>query len=118
MVQHTQIKLSNDQPLQLCRSSLCLCSHCPPSITLMPQKYHGSSLSASTPFLDQSDLSIHLNSQSQVVRTRMAAVCCTLMAEVRVEPEWDLKDKLEGEIEWEMEHEGEQVEPGRTKNRV
>ena len=75
--------------------------------SLVPLKYHSSSLSASAPFLDQSDLSIHLNSQSQVMRMRMAAVCCTLMAEVRVEPEWDLKDKLEGEIEWEMEQEVE-----------
>ena len=51
-------------------------------MTLVPLKYHSSSLSASAPFLDQSDLSIHLNSQSQVVQTRMAAVCCTLVAEV------------------------------------
>ena len=49
----------------------------------MPHMYHVSSLSASAPFLDQSDLSIHLNSQSQVVGTHMAAVCCTLVPEVR-----------------------------------
>ena len=54
--------------------------------SLEPLKYHGSSLSASAPFLDQSDLSIDLNSQSQVVQTRMEAVCCTLVAEVQSEP--------------------------------
>ena len=45
-------------------------------------KYYTSPLSASALFLDQSDLSIPLNSQSQVVRTRMAAVCSTLVADV------------------------------------
>ena len=49
----------------------------------MSLKYYTSPVSASALFLDQSDLSIPLNSQSQVVRTRMAAVCSTLVADVK-----------------------------------
>ena len=48
----------------------------------MSLKYYTSPVSASALFLDQSDLSIPLNSQSQVVRTRMAAMCSTLVADV------------------------------------
>ena len=48
----------------------------------MSLKYYTSPVSASALFLDQSDLSIPLNSQSQVVRTRVAAVCSTLVADV------------------------------------
>ena len=48
----------------------------------MSLKYNTSPVSASALFLDQSDLSIPLNSQSQVVRTRVAAVCSTLVADV------------------------------------
>ena len=53
-----------------------------PNATRMSLKYHTSPVSASALFLDQSDLSIPLNSQSQVVRTRVAAVCSTLVADV------------------------------------
>ena len=45
---------------------------------------HANVSPASALFLNQSDLSIPHNSQSQVVRMRMDAVCSTLVEEVGV----------------------------------